>query len=98
MLVTSADAAVFRLFDGLESVEAHDNVFCAGGDGVRLVRQVEADWAGGEVFEGSFNWISEGSVEVPAAWTDTITGTDPGFVDGDAAGGLDLFPIETSAS
>jgi hypothetical protein len=97
VIVASADAAVFRLFDGLESVEAHDNVFYgAGGDGVRLMRQVEAVWAGGEAFAGSFNWISEGSVEVPTAWTDTITGADPGLVDGDPADGLDLFPLETS--
>jgi hypothetical protein len=97
VIVASADAAVFRLFDGLESVEAHNNAFYgAGGDGVRLMRQVEAVWADGEAFAGTYNWVSEGSVDVPTAWTDTLTGSDPGFVDGDAAGGLDLFPIEAS--
>jgi hypothetical protein len=98
VIVASADAAVFRLFDGLESVEAHNNVFYgAGGDGVRLMRQVEAEWLyDEETFAGSYNWISEDSIEVPSAWTETISGADPGFVDGDATGGLDLFPVEGS--
>ena len=40
--------AVFRLFDPLESVEMHGNVFYgAGGAAVNMLREVEADWVAG---------------------------------------------------
>ena len=84
-VVVTGTAAVFRLFDGLESVEMHNNVFYRSGGGVTIVRTVEAVWASGERFAGSNNWISTGSTSVPTPWTGTITGSNPGFTN--AAGG-----------
>ena len=37
-------------------------------------------WVSGRVSEGSNNWIPTGSALVPTAWTGTLTGTNPGFV------------------
>lgn len=75
--------AVFRLFDGLESVEMHNNVFFAEGGGtVNLLRQVEAAWTTGQsLIAGSNNWVMEGAMNTPGAWTGTIVGADPGFMD-----------------
>ena len=44
-LTLAGGGAVFRLFDGLESVESHNSVFV--GPNVNMVRQVEAVWVGG---------------------------------------------------
>ncbi|HRI71274.1 MAG TPA: hypothetical protein PK156_43875, partial [Polyangium sp.] len=75
-------SAVFRLFDGIESLEAHNNVFFAlDGGVVNLVRQVEAVWTtGSSIIVGSNNWAINGSTNVPTAWTNTILGADPGFM------------------
>jgi hypothetical protein len=73
--------AVFRLFDGLESVEMHNNVLFAASGGVNLKRELEAVWSTGQpVIAGSNNWVSMGSTNAPTQWTGTITGADPSFV------------------
>ncbi len=82
--------AVFRLFDALESVEMHGNVFHgAGGAPVNMLREVEADWVAGRVVGGNRNWVTAGSLNIPPEWTGTISGTDPGFAN---AAPLDLRP------
>jgi hypothetical protein len=44
-VVVAGDDAVFRLFDGIESLEAHNNVFASAAmSTVNLVREVEASW------------------------------------------------------
>ena len=88
--------AVFRLFDPLESVEMHGNVFYgAGGASVNLLRQVEAVWvSGARVVGGDRNWVTSGSQNVPPEWTNTLTGTNPGFADFAA---LDLRPAAGAA-
>lgn len=92
-LITPDASAVFRLFDGIESVELHNNVFHAAG-GVQVIRDL-ASWAGGsQTIGGSHNWISAGSTSVPSQLTDTVTGSNPGFAD---LGGLDLRPLAGSA-
>ncbi len=86
-VVTQAGgSAVFRLFDGIESVEMHNNVFFAdGGGAVNLVRTTEANWkSGSAVIAGSNNWYSTGSTNAPTEWTGSSTGGDPGFVSGAA--------------
>jgi hypothetical protein len=73
---------IFRLFDGIESVEMHNNVFLReGASSFRVIREVEAVWVGGvSRIRGSRNWVDAGSTFLPPGWVDTLTGTDPGFV------------------
>ena len=74
---------VFRLFDGIHSLDAHDNVIWSeGASGVRVIREVEADWTDGiSRIDGSNNWVRSGSTFLPAGWSGTLQGTAPGFVD-----------------
>ena len=89
VILAPGSSAVFRLYDGIESVEMHDNVFYrAGGGGVQIIRDSDAAWVTGKaVIAGSHNWIPTDSTEVPGTWTATLTGVDPGFVN---AGALDF--------
>jgi hypothetical protein len=75
--------AVFRMFDSLESVEMHNNVFYRiDGTGVQIMRTVEALWTtGAPVIAGSNNWVQTGSSQVPSQWSGTVTGSSPGFAD-----------------
>lgn len=87
-------SAVFRLFDGLQSVEMHNNVFFGlDGGSVDLVRTAEAAWTDGQQISGSYNWVGEGAANVPEEWTNTLTGSDPGFTDLE---GWNLTPTEGS--
>ncbi len=80
VLTQPGGGAVFRLFDPLESVEMHGNVFHgANGAPVNLLREVEAVWVAGRVVGGNRNWVTTGSTNVPPEWTSTFSGTDPGF-------------------
>ena len=74
---------VFRMFDSLESVEMHNNVFYRiDGNGVQIMRTVEALWTtGSAVIAGQNNWVQTGSTQLPTQWTGTVTGGDPGFAD-----------------
>jgi hypothetical protein len=78
-------ATVFRLFDGIESVEAHNNVIWRSSAGVlRIERNIEAEWAAGvRRVAGSNNWINDDAIEEyrPGEWVDTLTGATTGFVD-----------------
>jgi hypothetical protein len=84
---------VFRLFDGLESIELHNNVFYkSGGGAITLLRDSHAKWKRGQIIGGSNNWITSGSA-IPKGLTNTLQGPDPGFVD---YAGLDLRPSSNS--
>jgi len=86
--------AVFRIFDGIESIEMHNNVFYRyGGQPVQITRTVEAVWKSGPQMSGSNNWMTTGSTQAPPAWTGTLTGTDPGFVN---LAGNDFSPTAAS--
>ena len=92
--ILAGTSAVFRIFDGIESVEMHNNVIHrADGGVVNLVRQLEAAWTDGEQIAGSRNWTTSGSINVPAAWTGTSTGASPGFT---SIAGNDLRPAAGS--
>jgi MYXO-CTERM domain-containing protein len=94
VVVQPGGSAVFRLFDSLQSVEMHNNVFLVQGSGsVNLVRQVEAAWTNGEQIAGSNNWVQNGAQNTPSTWTGTLTGDDPGFVD---FATLDVHPASGS--
>jgi len=88
-------AAVFRLFDGIESLEASNNVLAVRGGGeLNVVREVEAVWVtGSTTISGQHNWLQSDAINVPAGFTDSLTGADPGFtsIDDD-----DLRPADGS--
>jgi hypothetical protein len=80
--VICGTGAVFRCFDTLESVEMHNNVFHRPGGGINLMRTVEASWVHDTaVIAGTNNWVYSGTINIPAQWTGTILGTNPGFAD-----------------
>ncbi|APR85086.1 Hypothetical protein A7982_10435 [Minicystis rosea] len=74
--------AVFRLFDGLECIQMHNNAIAhEGGGPVHVVIEEQVHWAAGRpVITGSNNWIPMGSSGVPPTWARTLAGRDPGFV------------------
>jgi hypothetical protein len=78
----ASTSAAFRFFDGIESVELHNNVlFRLGGSPVTVYRDAEADWKNARVIAGSQNWVPTSSTSIPSAWTGTRTGSNPGFTD-----------------
>lgn len=78
--IIAGTSAVFRVFDGIQSVEMHNNVLHrADGTPVNVLRQVEAAWTDGKQIAGSANWVTAGSSNVPAAWSGTLSGASPGF-------------------
>ncbi len=94
VIVNNGTKGVFRLFDGLESVEVHNNAFSnTGGGAVALIRDAEAKWARGRaILVGSNNWVPAGT-KTPSGWSDTRSGSDPGFANVNA---LDFSPGEGS--
>ncbi|MFS8065195.1 MAG: hypothetical protein ACMG6S_02365 [Byssovorax sp.] len=74
--------AVFRLFNGLESIEMHNNAFFReGGGGVRVLYEDDVRWARGRpLCAGTHNWLPRGSTSIPREWESTLFGVDPGFV------------------
>jgi MYXO-CTERM domain-containing protein len=95
VVVLPGSSAVFRLFDGIESVEMHNNVFAIDGSGtVNLVRTAEANWStGSALIAGSNNWVATGASNVPAEWVGTLQGAEPGLID---LPGNDLRPLPGS--
>ncbi|MBN1879204.1 right-handed parallel beta-helix repeat-containing protein [bacterium] len=84
----------FRMFDGIESIEMHNNVFYRETGLCTITRTVDAVWGpGGEQISGSNNWIKTGSTDVPATWTQTYSGNDPGFT---AFASYNLMPLPGS--
>jgi hypothetical protein len=95
IIVHSTTKNVFRLFDGLESVEMHNNVFAGmPASSWTMMRDTEARWAKGHpIIGGSNNWVPTG-LKTPTQWTNTRSGSDPGFAN---AAGFDYSPAQGSA-
>jgi hypothetical protein len=85
----------FETFEGIESLEVHNNVFFrVGGAPIdKVVLETRTRWVSGRVSTGSNNWLPTGSALVPTAWTGTIFGTNPGFTN---ISTYDVRPIATS--
>ncbi|WP_437677523.1 right-handed parallel beta-helix repeat-containing protein [Sorangium sp. So ce131] len=94
-LLAPGSSAAIRMYDGIESVEMSNNVFYrVGGGGVDVYVDRSASWATGTaLISGVNNWVSAGSSAIPAGWTGTLRGADPGFVD---VASLDLRPSADS--
>ena len=95
VILQSGSSGVFRLFDGIESLEAHNNVFYApSGSTFRVLEDGSAKWKHGkQIIAGSNNWVLSSARQVPSQWTGTITGTDPGFM---SLANFDLTPTASS--
>lgn len=95
VILQSGSSGVFRLFDGIESLEAHNNVFYApSGSTFRVLEDGSAKWkTGKQVIAGSNNWVLNSARQVPSQWTGTIRGTNPGFT---SLNDFDLTPTSSS--
>lgn len=79
-IMGGGSTSAIRIFDHIESLEFHNNVFWHGsGSAFTTVRTVEQQ--GTSADSGQKNWLPTNATGVPASWTGTITGTTPGFVD-----------------
>ncbi len=83
--------AVIRFNTGVQSLEMHHNVFFRGGLPVRVVSGTITAGMGSA---GVQNWLPPASTGIPAAWTNAITNSTPGFRDV-AAG--DYTPLATGS-
>ncbi len=82
VLGDASTAPVFRVFDGIESVEMHNNViYRQGGGAVTVLGDDDASWSNGQTIAGTTNWVTSGSSSIPSSWTGTLQGTSPGVVD-----------------
>ncbi|MEO8671918.1 MAG: hypothetical protein ABI411_11425 [Tahibacter sp.] len=96
LVASGQDSTIFRIFDGIQSVEMHNNVIDVTAGGVpRIERTVEAVWTNGRQIRGSNNWIESGASFVPTTteWTGTLSGSSPGFV---SLAAFDLTPLAAS--
>jgi hypothetical protein len=93
---------IFRLFEGIESLELHNNImFREGSNGVTLVRAVagEVQWVGNPKVRASNNWIKSGFLLNPTNLPIEISATV-----GDSASpflnlaALDLLPTSLSGA
>lgn len=94
--IMAADSSgVFRLFDGIESLQVDNNVIWRVGGGAQVVvRDVEAAWVGGTArITGANNWILTAGTGVPAGFTGSVRGANPMLVD---VAGNDLRPAAGS--
>ncbi len=84
-----------EIFEGIESLEMHNNVFFrVGGAPIdKMVLETRTRWVAGRVSTGSNNWVPTGSALIPTAWTGTVLGTNPGFTN---ISTYDVRPIATS--
>jgi Right handed beta helix region len=91
LIMGGSGTSAIRIFDHAESLEFHNNVFYhSAGTGFTLVRTVEQQ--GTVAHSGTNNWYPTNGTGAPAAWQNSITGTNPGFVD---APNFDFMPTGT---
>jgi hypothetical protein len=90
----ASTSAVFRAFDGIESVEMSNNaLYRQGGGAITVLNDSSARWRAGRQVAGSNNWVTTGSTSIPSTWTSTKQNSSPGFVN---VSGRDLSPSSTS--
>jgi hypothetical protein len=84
----------FRLFEGIESLEFHNNVIWReGASSLTFVRAVEAQWTHGVRVRASDNWVKSGFALNPVHLPTTISGATPGFSN---LGAFDVAPANGS--
>jgi hypothetical protein len=82
VILQPGNSGVFQLFDGIESLESHNNVlFTVDGSAANVEQTSDAVWVtGSETESGTANWVPAGATNIPPSWTGTITGANPSFV------------------
>jgi hypothetical protein len=91
-LLGAGSGSAFRVFDRVDTLEAHNNVFYrVGGGSIELIRTSEAA-SPLPLVAGTNNWVSAGSA-IPPDWQGTLTGADPAFA---AVSSKDLRPLTSS--
>jgi hypothetical protein len=92
IMEAGAGSSAIRIQEHVESLEMHDNViYRMGGGALVIVRTAEQ--IGTSAYSGQNNWIPSNATGAPAAWTGTLTGTNPGFQN---AVGYDFRPATGS--
>jgi hypothetical protein len=80
VLGNASSAAAFRVFDGIESVEMHNNALVRlGGGPVTVLTDANASWKNGRQIAGRNNWLPSGSTAIPGSWAGTKQAASPGF-------------------
>lgn len=91
MILGELSGTAIGLQETVESLELHNNVvFRIGDPGASLVRHSEPSGPD-PVFVGSNNWIADGFTDIPAEFTGSLAGVDPGFTD---LATFDLRPVD----
>lgn len=81
MILGAASDVVIGLQYEVDTLEMYNNViYRVGGPPPRLWSHSD-EKGGPPQFFGSHNWLPEGTESIPESFTDTIFGTDPGFID-----------------
>ncbi len=94
LLGAGGTGVAFRLFDRIDSFEAHGNIiFRPGGGAIQAMRTVEVATPA-PVIIGRGNWLPSGS-GVPKEWTGTALGNDPTFA---SLATMDLRPGRGSST
>ena len=95
-VVPAKHRAVFRLFDGVESIEMHNNAFMqqSGRGGVTIMQTKEVRWTHGRpLIAGHNNFVTAGSTSLPLQWSGTLRGADAKLTNPAA---FDMRPAEGS--
>lgn len=83
VILAPESSGVFRLFTGIASVEAHNNVFYQTGSGsAQILRDAEADWVGGvRRVAGSNNFLVSGTgfSRIPDEWINSVQDSESPF-------------------
>lgn len=100
-LLQDAARPVLRLFDRVQTLEVHNNLFYrAGGKPVQALQTERVSWTEGRpILIGLNNWLPSGS-QFPEEWFGTLEGNDPKLMDVSgltkAGGAFDLRPRKDS--
>ena len=92
MILADATKTAISLQETVQSVEMYNNVIWGTKPGFQIYDVLEPSGPAATLF-GSNNWVLNGATSIPASWTQTTMGADPGFVNYAAH---DLRPTATS--
>jgi hypothetical protein len=80
MVMNDKSTAVITLQETVQSLEMYNNVIWGTKAGFKVYEVTEPSGPAATLF-GSNNWVMTGTTSIPASWTATTQGADPGWVD-----------------